>query len=86
MGSQLASSSRHTITGIHLSCRWWAAVSLDAVLLLRRALRGPRMPSETNARLQKSLFCAPGIEGSPLGMKKRQMGISRGRRLSRDVL
>lgn len=53
MGSQLASSSRHTITGIHLLCRWWAAVSLDAVLLLRRGLRGPRMPSETNVRLQK---------------------------------
>ena len=61
------------------------SLSLGAVLLLRRGLRGPRMPSETNVRLkQKSLFCALGIQGSPPAMKKRQMGTSHGRRLSRD--
>lgn len=34
-------------------------MSLDAVLLLRKGLRGPRMPSETNARLQKKPILCP---------------------------
>lgn len=34
-------------------------MSLDAVLLLRRGLRGPRMPSETNVRLQRKAYLCP---------------------------